>query len=141
MGISRQQLQIDGFSKCRSKSFTNSGTSSQQPHPDPRRFSYASEDSVLSSSSSLSDIWSSEPMTSTRLSWGETLSGHWVEESTAHSKAWGSNDIERSVAGQAWHQGDLCTKGWRGIGEEREGRRNDEVDRNEVGTRRNERDI
>ena len=26
---------------------------------------------------------------------GETLSGHWVEDSTAHSKAWGSNDIER----------------------------------------------
>ena len=49
--------------------------------------------------------------------------------------------VYRSVAGQPWHEGDLCRKGCRGIGEERDGRRNEEVDKNEVGARRNERDM
>ena len=44
------------------------------------------------------------------------------------------------ASGQPWHrQGDLCTKGWRGIGEQREGRRNEEADKNEA--RRNEQEM
>ena len=42
--------------------------------------------------------------------------------------------IYRSVAGQPWHQGDLCTKGWRGLGEQR----NEETERHEGGARRND---
>ena len=38
------------------------------------------------------------------------------------------------MAGQPWHQGDLCRKGWRGVGEQR----SEETERNEGGGRRND---
>ena len=40
------------------------------------------------------------------------------------------------MAGQPWHQGDLCTKGWRGIGEQRNEETETEI--NEGGARRND---